>query len=466
MKRLCPLLVLPALFLIFLSCPGNKAGEVAPVDDFAVIRDSGTLRVVTLYSSISYFLYKGEPMGYEYELLKDFADAHRLKVSIKVVPRVNMLTEALLSGQADLIAYNIPVTNDGKQLVRYCGREMITHQVLVQRAGRKDTVLSDVIQLIGKEIRVSHGTHYADRLANLNEEVGGGILIRDMREDTVNTEDLIELVAGGQIPYTVSDDNVAQLNKTYYSNIDIRLKISHPQRSSWAVRKDSPHLADTLDRWFAENGNATRYRAIMKRYFEMSKTLTKESRTVFGKLYAKGQISPYDDIFRKYAPAIHKDWRLLASIACQESRFDTAGVSWAGAAGLMGLMPRTAEAMGIAADERSNPDASVRAAAEYIRSVERSFRNVPGEEERIKLILASYNAGMGHVFDAQALAAKYGKDSNVWDNNVEDCIRLKSSPEYYNDSICRHGYLRGTETIAYVRDVMKRWKYYREKVRN
>ncbi len=130
----------------------------------------------------------------------------------------------------------------------------------------------------------------------------------------------------------------------------------------------------------------------------------------------------------------------------------------------MGLLASTAEAMGIPAEERANPDASVRAAVNYFNIVEKSFRNIP-EEERIKFVLASYNAGMGHVFDARALARKYGKDGNVWDGNVEEYIRLKSVPEYYNDSVCNHGYLRGSETAAYVRDVIKRWIYYQEKVK-
>jgi membrane-bound lytic murein transglycosylase F len=201
----------------------------------------------------------------------------------------------------------------------------------------------------------------------------------------------------------------------------------------------------------------------MKRYFERSKR-PDESVTIFGQLSANGQISPFDSIFKEYAPSANKDWRLLASIAFQESRFDTTRVSWAGASGLMGLMPLTAEAMGITREERSNPEASVKAAIEYIRIAERSFRNISNENERIKFILATYNAGIGHVFDAQALTAKYGKNANIWDDQVEEYIRLKSFPEYYNDSICKHGYLRGSETTAYVRDVVARWLFYREKV--
>ena len=452
--------------ILFSACLSKgKEQEVAIRYDLQTIRDSGTINVLTLYSSSSYFIYKDEPMGYEYELLKDFADSENLKINIKIASNINRLTEMLLDGEGDLIMYNIPITNEGKEKVTYCGRETITQQVLVQRANKNDTILTNVIELIGKKIWTKKDTKYYDRLINLNNEIGGGITIKDIQQDTVNTEDLIELVSNGQIPYTVSDDNLARLNKTYHANINIDLVLSHPQRSSWAVRKDTPELANALNQWFDMRKSTTKYKAIMKRYFETSKSSENVSPRELGRLLAPGQISPYDSLFQKYAPTIKKEWQLIAAVSYQESRFDTTGVSWAGAAGLMGLMPSTAQAMGISIEERSNPDAGIRAGVTYLGEMERSFRNISNEEERIKFMLASYNAGIGHVFDARALARKYGKDPSVWNDNVEEYIRLKSNPEYYNDSICKHGYLRGNETVAYVRDVMRRWYYYREKVR-
>ena len=452
------------LFLLcFFSCyTGNKKQPIL-TRDLQAIKDSGVINVITLYSSTSYFIYKGEPMGYEYELMKDFAESQGLKINIKIAPNITRLTEMLLDGEGELVMYNIPITNDLRNRVEYCGREMITQQVLIQRTGSKTPILKDVIQLIGKEVWVKHDTRYFDRMQNLNKELGGGIIVRDIEKDTVNTEDLIELVSIGKIPYTVSDDNIARLNKTYYSNLDINLILSHPQRSSWAVRKDATQLAEALDQWFTANQNTTRYKAIMKRYFETSKT-PGEPVSELGKLYDAGKISPYDDLFRKYAVSMNKDWKLLASIAYQESRFDTTGVSWAGAVGLMGLMPSTAEAMGISADERSLPEASIYAGTKYLTSIERSFKEIDNEEDRIQFVLASYNAGMGHVFDARALARKYGKNPHSW-HDVEEYIRLKSIPEYYNDEVCKHGYLRGSETTAYVRDVIRRWRYYQDKIK-
>ena len=458
------------LVLLAMACQssGNKSQEEPSSDftprDLSAIKESDTINVITLYSSMSYFLYKGEPMGYEYELLKDFADAEKLKINIKIAPNINRLTEMLLNGEGDLIMYNIPITNDGKTRWTYCGREVITQQVLVQRSNRSDTILTDVTELRGREVWVKHDTKYHDRLKNLNNELGGGIIIQDILQDTINTEDLIELVAKGKISYTVSDDNIAQLNKTYHSNINNSLLISHPQRSSWAVQQNCPELAVALNLWFANRQNTERYRAIIKRYFETSKSPAEESVRELGSLYGGGQISPYDSLFRQHASEIQKEWQLIAAVSYQESRFDTTGVSWAGAVGLMGLMPGTAKAMGIDVEQRTNPEASIKAGSAYLQLMYRSFKSITNEEERIKFMLAAYNAGIGHVLDARALTRKYGKDPEIWDDNVEEYIRLKSNPEYYNDSICKHGYLRGSETVSYVKDIMRRWYYYREKV--
>jgi membrane-bound lytic murein transglycosylase F len=237
------------------------------------------------------------------------------------------------------------------------------------------------------------------------------------------------------------------------------LQVSHPQRSSWVVNKSSHQLAKALDDWFENNKNTSRYRAIMKRYFEISKMPGGEPASMLG----RGKISHYDDIFKKYASSIGWDWRLLASIAYQESKFQLNEMSWAGAVGLMGLMPRTAEAFGITPQERVLPDPSVKAGVAYIKSLQRSFGKVQDENEQIKFILASYNSGIAHILDAQALANKYGKNPYLWDGNVVECLKWKRLPEYYNDSVCKYGYFRGTETLNYVDQVIKRWKYYQEK---
>jgi membrane-bound lytic murein transglycosylase F len=429
--------------------------------DFPQIQTEGKLNVLTLSGSMNYFLYKGEPKGYEYELLADFAQTYHLQLNIHVVDNEAQLIEKLLAGESDLIAYNLPETNEGKADLRYCGRTVINHQVLVQRSNRGDTILKDVPELIGKEMWVMHDSKYYRRLVHLNEELGGGIHIRTVDADTISEEDLIEMVAQGKIPYTVCNRDIAKLNKTYFHNLNIALPVSHPQRSSWAVRKNSPGLAAVINQWFKENSETQRYQGIMKRYFEMSKMPGDEPAPILN----PHQISRFDSIFKESALQLGWDWRLLASIAFQESKFYTDRVSWAGATGLMGLMPKTAKAFGLSPDSLSDPAGSVRAATLLLKRLNRTFSPVKDDNERIKFILAAYNAGAGHIHDAQALAGKYGKNPAVWENNVEDYLKLKSHPEYYNDPVVKQGYCRATETVNYVRSVMERWQYYQEKVK-
>jgi len=449
--------------LLLNSCSGTKQQEQKEDDfvytDLPQLKAAGEITAVTLYSSTSYFQYKMEPMGYEYDLIKDFARSEGLKLNIKVAENATRLIEMLEAGEADVVAYPILVNNKLKEDYLYCGRESQTSQVLVQRANKGDTILKDVTQLIGKDVYVKPATKYYQRLKNLNEELGGGIHIKDIEKDTITTEDLISMVSQGEIPYTISDDNMARLNKTYFWNINVSLKVSFMQRSSWLVRKTSPKLAEAINAWASDKSGTHVYKAAMKRYFELGK----QPLTVDLPPVKNGHISPYDDLFRKHSKNIGWDWQLLASISYQESHFNPSVVSWAGAEGLMGIMPNTARALGVTPHELKDPDVGIRTGVDCLRKFRQGFSEITDPQEKVKFTLASYNAGIGHIYDAQRLAEKYGKDPKVWDNNVAEYVRLKSDPEYYNDPVCKHGYLRGSETFNYVREVLERFDYYKSK---
>lgn len=453
------------LALSILSATGckNKSGRIEEVQgyDLPQIKDSGELVVLTLYSSTSYFIYRGEPMGFQYELSEQFAKSLGVKLRVEVAKNAEELIHKLLAGEGDMIAYNLPVTKEWKDSLTYCGEDIITHQVIVQRNGRQDKPLTDVTQLVDKDVYVKPGKYY-ERLVNLNEELGGGIRIHEVTSDSITVEDLITQVAQGKIAYTVADNDLAQLNKTYYPNLNTNLSISFDQRSSWAVRKDSPLLAAAANKWHQENMTSPAYQASTKRYFEISKAMPHTSILSV----RDGKISHFDNLFKKYAKEIGWDWRLLASLAYTESNFDTTAVSWAGAKGLMQLMPATARAMGIPPGKEQNPEESIKAAIKYIASTNKSLKMIPDEKERINFILASYNAGLGHIYDAMALAEKYGKNKFVWKDNVENFILLKSNEEYFTDPVCKNGYFRGIETYNFVRDITARFEQYKKKIKS
>ncbi len=429
--------------------------------DFDQIKQKKVLTIITLNSSLSYFIYKDEPMGYDYDLSKDFCDHYGLELKVKTAENGNRLLEMLKNGEGDIVAYPVTIQSELKDSVIFCGPEQISHQVLVQRSDLGDTIITDVTQLIGKEVVVKHDSKYHQRLINLNAELGSDIIIKDVDKDTVTSEDLIQMVSEGIIKYTVSDEYVARLNKTYFRNINISLPLSFEQKSSWVVRHDTPLLAKALNEWVKNKEYKRMYSTVIKRYFELSK-MPFDGEYIIPKNLPKGSISAFDDIFKRHTKGTYFEWELLAAIAYQESRFKTDLTSWAGATGLMGLMPRTATSLGLNPDDRYDPDLSVMASVKLLDKLNKMFLKIDDSNERIKFVLASYNGGNGHIFDAQALARKYGEKDNVW-SDVEKYLALKSNPEYYNDSVVKNGYFRATETIKYVDRVIANWQKFKEK---
>jgi len=315
--------------------------------------------------------------------------------------------------------------------------------------------LRNQLNLAGKTIYVQAGSIYAMRLKSLSNEIGGGIGVREVQ---VETEQLIQRVAMGEIDYTICDENVGLVNATYFPDLDVKTAISFPQNVAWAVNLKSDSLKLAIDDWMDDYRNSRQYAILFDKYFRNRHTY----RSIHSKYYAlgSGRISAYDDIIREESEIIHWDWRLLASMIYQESRFNPRAVSWAGAFGLMQLMPGTAKNYGVTVE--SKPRAQIRAGIRFLNWLDERFRDeIPDPDERIKFILAAYNIGYGHIQDARRLAEKNGADPNVWTGNVEDWLLRKSDPKYYTDKVVKYGYARGIETYNYVREVLDRYEHYK-----
>lgn len=226
---------------------------------------------------------------------------------------------------------------------------------------------------------------------------------------------------------------------------------------SWAVRSDSKELADSLKAWYTPD--------IAKKAKEEEKYIF-SPQSIHRHVYAPmlnaqaGIISKYDHLFMRYAPLVRWDWKLLAAQCYQESCFDPRAYSWAGAKGLMQLMPATARHLGLSENEEYEPEKNIYASVRYISELNSRFMDVRNSEERKLFVLASYNGGFFHVRDAMALAQKHGKNKYKWSNVAEYILKL-SDPEYYNDPVVKYGYMRGSETFTYVSSIYNRWQKYR-----
>jgi membrane-bound lytic murein transglycosylase F len=296
-------------------------------------------------------------------------------------------------------------------------------------------------------------------LKNLSEEIGGDIHIIEVDE---SPEQLIAMVSEGELPFTVCDNNIAMVNSRYYQNLDVSMPVGLQQDLAWAVQKGSTTLLKELNNWLSGFTQSPKYKRLYARYFESNKSLE----IVESDFYAinTGKISPYDEYIRQYSEKVGWDWRLTASLIYQESRFKTNLTSWAGAWGLMQLMPATAKRFGV--DTISSPRDQIRAGTEFIEWLDKLFSDIKNEDERVKFILAAYNIGPGHIIDARNLARKLGANPDVWVNNVDRCLLSKSNPKYYNDPVVKFGFCRGTETYNYVTEVLERYEHYRNIVGN
>lgn len=446
-----------SVIAIALSIVGCRGKSGSPSESNGKYPD--TLRVGTLYSPTSYFIYREEKMGYDYELINHFCESKGIAMDLVVAPNLSALLAMVRNGEIDVAAYEIPLTAEYKDDIIPCGPENISHQVLVQPKN-EDSLITDVTQLVGKEIYVEKDSKYQHRLANLNDELGGGITIHTVDIDTMITEDMIEMVSSGKIPLTVIDSDIAQINKTYYNAFDISLEISFPQRASWGVSPDVAWLADSIDSWFASNAPKDEQSNLMKRYFELSKGDFNYQIDL-----SNGSMSRYDNLFKKYAQEIDWDWRLLASQAFAESNFNPNARSWAGARGLMQIMPRTARGYGLSSGAMTNPEASIKTSVKILKDLDQWLaKYVSDPEERKKFVLAAYNVGIAHVYDGIALAKKYGKDPTKWTDNVEQMILLKSDSKYYNDPVVKFGYARGKEPVGYVKKILNVYDQARKQI--
>ncbi len=454
-------IVLSAALLLMAATSCAKGKSTAKGDH--ALPDS--IVVGTLYSPTGFFIVKNDTLGYDYDRICDFAKDKGIGIKFVIGKNLSDLIEMLNRHQIDIIAHEVPETAEFKQSVLNCGLADTTYQVLVQPQGT--AAVGNVTSLVGKDVYVEAKSRYEARLRNLDNEVGGGIKIHTVDNDTVMTEDLIEMVAEGKLPMTIADSDLAQFYKTYYGNLDISLKVGFPQRSSWAVNKSDKWLADSIDKWSNSTTGLQLSKSIKRRYFELSKKVASADSAKTTTTHTKGLISAYDHLFKQYSENGKWDWRLLAAIGMTESRFQTNAVSWSGAVGIMQVMPSIGRSHGVKSrSELAQPATNVKVAVMCLNDINQYIKTlVRNQAERQHFILASYNAGIGHVCDAIALARKYGKDPGVWYGNVEEAILWKANPEYYNDPVCKYGYFRGRQTVAYVKEVERHYNHYKNKVK-
>lgn len=472
--------VLLVCFILLTSCrwgepdvdefvnPINPIVAASSDRDLEEIQKNGVLRALIVYSSTSYFLYRGQPMGFEYELIKWLAEDLNLKLELIVSEDLDTQFEVLNRGDVDIIAQGMTVTNQRKWEVDFTEYLYLTKQVLVQKKpdnylklswkSLENALIDDAIELINDTVSIRRNSSYYERIQSLSNEIGGDIYI-DTLSSTLSDGEIMDLVAKGEIKYTIVDENVAKINASNLPILDIDVPISYSQRIAWVTRKKAKNLTKIVNEWILKNRKKKRYNVIYYKYFKNKYSYKKRERSDYYSL-RNNQISKYDNLIKKYAQKINWDWRLLAALIFQESHFDPKANSWAGAKGLMQVMPRTAEELNI--KDLSDPKESIRGGTTYLKQMYNQFESIPDSITRIKFAMAAYNCGLGHVIDAQRLAEENKLNPYEWDNNVDKMLLALRFPANFNKPFIKFGYVRGTEPVNYVNEIFQRYEQYQQ----
>lgn len=452
MKRVLTLLFSISVLLLFgVQCTFLERHFKDPyVLDLDGIKARGTLRAAVDNNSTSYYIYRGRRMGYEFELLRDLGKRLEVQIEFVVVSDIDQAFEFLTDGKVDLVAMNLEQNEERSELVQFTQALGSMSSVLVGMTSKPATW-----EEIGSDtIFVRKGTIYQSQLEKVRDSLDLDFTIVESPE---HEETLIDMVSDGEIKWTVADKNIAQANKTYYEGLDISNTVAQEGSVAWALRQNSPLLLQEIDTWIVDKKKRF-IPDLYTKYFLTPKNSFYRTNSPYSSL-GGNRISVYDEIIKESSKELGWDWRLLAALVYKESGFDTTALSYAGAEGLLQLMPVTLERFGVT--NPNDPIQSLRGGVKYLLYLDKFWmERVPETNERVKFVLASYNIGQGHVEDAWRLTLKYGKNTQTW-NEVAFYLSLKSDPEYYRDPVVKSGFAKGHIAVNYVRDVLGLFKSYK-----
>lgn len=384
--------------------------------DLDAIRKRGVLRLLTWNDPVSYFAWRGQLFGFDYELAKLLAARLRVRLEVVVPPQRSQLVPWLLEGRGDLIAAAMHPAKELTPSVTFSSPYLFSNRVQVGA---------------GPAVTLSGGP---------------GI------DAELDDADLVEQVRAGTLSATVVDQLLLDAMAPLPQSVP-RKTLATEEPIVFVTRPSSKKLSKAVDAFVEATYRGLEYNLLKQRYFEAKHPMASARAEAPG---PRGQLSPFDAKFREHASKQGLDWRLLAAQSFEESRFDPMAKSWVGALGLFQLMPGTAAELGV--KRREDPDESIRAGAEYLARLASRLDSRLELQQRLRFALAAYNVGLGHVLDAQRLAAERGLDPTKWFGHVEKAMLLLEQPAHYRRA--RNGYCRGSEPVKYVSSIQARYDGY------
>ncbi|NIQ98116.1 MAG: lytic transglycosylase F [Desulfuromonadales bacterium] len=429
-----------------LAHPLGKHLDETFTGDLPAIVERKHLRVLTNFNRTNFFLKNGQLYGFEYSLIKEYekfinssASRSDLRLTVEFVPvRRDRLIPDLVAGRGDIAAAGLTITPARQKRVDFTrpyiegvDEVVVTHR----RAG-----LESLEDLSGREVFVRRSSSYYESLVELSRRFEKqGLAPVDIVEadETLETEDILELVNSGAVKITIADSHLAKIWAKAFDDIRVHgnLAVRTGGEIAWMVRENNPELKASLNRFLKSYEKGTLMGNIyFNRYFRDTKWISNPLSTF-------EDDAPYVALFRKYGDKYGFDWRLLMALGYQESGLDHDKRSHAGAVGIMQIRPSTASDPNVGINDISSMERNIHAGVKYLAFLRDRYFDAPEiqERQRVRLALAAYNAGPGRILEARGKAEQMGRDPNKWFRNVEMAV-LK---------------LVGQETVKYVSNINK-----------
>lgn len=459
-------LILCLALLCCCNCHGAKQPKDASTGDSTIIAKqvidpnfSKEFKLLITNHFSTYYIDKGQERGLGYELLSLYLKKKGWSLKLIMLNDIEHVRDSLISTGAHMAAATFITPKNRIKNTLYTDFLYKTDLRLIQRQTPNHRIVtpSDSEPI---DVKVIRDAPYEIALFRDRKPFPG--LNISYAGPNSTKQSLIEDVANGNIDYAISGELESEIMKVFYPNINNDVVLLENAEVSYMVNPQCTELLKDFNNWLTATRKTSDFQWTVIKYNNFPRDLRKSMQYIEPK-ERKGMISNYDPLVKKYAENIHWDWKMLAALIYQESKFNHAIVSSAGAMGLMQVLPTTARSLTkIQRRELFNPDKNIYCGTKLINWLDNNmFKNSNiTEENRMKFILAAYNCGIGHLSDARALAVKYNLDPNIWDNNVEIMLLNKSNPRYYRDPVCKYGYCRGQEPVLYVKNIMKYHQHY------
>ncbi|MET1068229.1 MAG: membrane-bound lytic murein transglycosylase MltF [Pseudomonas prosekii] len=432
-------LIATGLFLMLSGC-------VDKPNTLERVKEDGVLRVVTRNSPATYFQDRNGETGFEYELVKRFAEDLGVELKIETADNLDdLFTQVGKPNGPVLAAAGLVSSEQRKKQVRFSHSYLeVTPQVIYRNGQSRPTDAGD---LVGKKIMVLKGSTHAEQLAELKKKYPG---IEYEESDAVEVVDLLRMVDEGQIDLTLVDSNEVAMNQVYFPKIQVAFDLGDASNQSWAVAPGEDNsLLNEINAYLdkvQKNGTLQR---LKDRYYGHVDVLGYMGATTFAQ-HLQQRLPKYEQHFKNYAKKEKVDWRLLAAVGYQESLWQAAVTSKTGVRGLMMLTQNTAQAMGVS--NRLDPKQSIMGGAKYLAYMKDQLDESIQEPDRTWFALAAYNVGSGHLDDARKLAAKEGLNPDKW-LDVKKILPRLSEKKWYSKT--RYGYARGGEPVHFVANIRR-----------